>query len=112
MPDGIRLAPIIRRLRADLERLVREAQEASSVTTQPAELERTRSSTRAEIAELTAVQAQHLQSETETVEPLPADSHAAPSQEICPICLQPGTELGSYRGKPMCGSCVTLLRGS
>jgi hypothetical protein len=111
LPDIVRLTPIMRRLRADLERLVREAQEPFPPPRGAAENKGASPSVRAALVEQPAGEMDVPHPETAIAEPTPADPYPAETQEACPICLQPAAELSSYRGKPMCGNCVTLLRG-
>jgi hypothetical protein len=111
LPDRVRIAPIVRRLRADLERLVRAAQEPPSDPKHSAEKKGASPSMRAVIAEQPTGEVHVPQPITAPAEPLGAKSHPAETQEVCPICLHSTVEMSSYRGSPMCGGCVTLLRG-
>jgi len=114
--EVVRLTPLVRRLRAELERLVREAQNPASAV--GSQFTTPSSESLWEPGSRNAETSRHEKREREEDGFLRGDTireHAGSSRddarEVCPICLQAVVELSSYRDSRMCGNCVTLLRG-
>jgi hypothetical protein len=116
MADNLRLlAPIMRRLRVELERAIRESRQSSEAAAQQAMVataEQEESDSTVDAAPVPAsASASIAEGCVEVAPPEPVTGHD--EARTCPICLRDVVgEFGRFRDTDMCQECVGLLRGS